>query len=518
MKNEPLVLTFDIGTQSLRAIIFDKNGREVCFSKHKYETPYYSKNNFWAEQDPDFYFKKLGEVSRDLFNKFEGSKDNIVSVGITCIRDTCLCLDKELKPLRPIILWVDGRLTENECEINFLPNIALNLVGMKEVVKKQFRISKCNWIMENEKEIWEKTDKFVMLPTYINYLMTGKLIDSTANQIGHIPFDHKSRSWMKQSNLTRFTFNIPSDKLCNLVEPGEVIGKITKEVSAFTGIPEGIDLIATGSDKSCETLGLSVLDDNCAALSYGTTATIQFCTKKYVSPHSFFPGYVSVVPNYYNPEYQIFRGFWMLKWFRENFAKEETEEAKKLGVTPEKLLDNKLNDVPAGCDGLILLPFWSPGVENPFTKGAMVGFTDVVGKIHFYKAIIEGICLTLYNAMKRMEKRAKNDIKYIYLGGGGACSPIVAQLTADIFGLPVRRIHSSEPCSLGAAISCFVSSGIFSNYFDASKAMVHVKDEFSPDKNKEQIYRELYQNVYCGLEKKLNPVFKRIHTFSRSKK
>lgn len=107
--------------------------------------------------------------------------------------------------------------------------------------------------MQQEPEIWEKTAKFVMLPTYLNYKLTGVLADTPANMIGHIPFDSKKRCWMTEKKLTRCLCDVPPEKLCPLIASGDTVGEITEEFSALTGVPAGLPLIATGSDKGCET-------------------------------------------------------------------------------------------------------------------------------------------------------------------------------------------------------------------------------------------------------------------------
>src|SRR5690606_4807826 len=106
-----------------------------------------------------------------------------------------------------------------------------------------------NWIKEYEPEIWQKTKKYLMFSGYINYLLTGNMVDSIANMIGHIPFDYKKKEWMSPKSLTYFAFVIEREKLCDLVEPGTIIGNITKEASKETGIPEGLPVVAAGSDK-----------------------------------------------------------------------------------------------------------------------------------------------------------------------------------------------------------------------------------------------------------------------------
>ena len=257
---QSLVLTFDVGTQSARCLLVNESGDFEDKEQQKYKVPYLSKQPGWAEQTPDFYFNIIAEMSKKVIERNADKLDRITAVCLTCIRDTVLCLDKDKRPLRDIILWLDEREADEDGQIPAAKRALFSLVGMGESVDMIYRASTGNWIMQNEPEIWAKTDKYVMLPSYLNYLLTGELKDSVANMIGHVPFDYKNRRWMKPGALTRCVCNVPSEKLCELVPSGEVIGKITKDASEKTGIPMGLPLIATGSDKGCETIGMSVVN------------------------------------------------------------------------------------------------------------------------------------------------------------------------------------------------------------------------------------------------------------------
>lgn len=155
---------------------------------------------------------------------------------------------------------------------------------MAPATENIYRASPCNWIAQRQPDIWDKTAQYVMLPTYLNYKMTGVLADSAANMIGHMPFDYKNRRWQGRSALTRCIYSIPQEMLCRLVPSGHTIGHTTAAFAADSGVPEGLPLIATGSDKGCETLGLSVTRPAKAAISLGTTATVQLALDRYVEP------------------------------------------------------------------------------------------------------------------------------------------------------------------------------------------------------------------------------------------
>lgn len=512
--SKQLVLTFDIGTQSMRGLILDKNGNILDYEQIKYEKPYFSKMPGWAEQTPNFYFDVLCEIGRRLSTRCKELIDQVMAVTMTTVRDTVMCLDKDNRPLRDIIIWLDKREAENTQPLPKAKMLAFNLVGMKDTVLMQQRQSVCNWIMDKEPEIWEKTAKFVMLPTYLNYKLTGELKDSAANQIGHVPFDYKKRSWMTENGLTRCLYDVPMEKLCDLVKSGDTIGYITEEMNKLSGIPAGLPLIATGSDKACETLGLSVTTKNKAALSFGTTATIQFTTPDYFEPLPFAPSYPAVPNHLYNAEVQIYRGYWMLSWFKNEFAAKEVEEAKREGVSAESLLNKYLKDIPAGSDGLLLQPYWSPGVVTPNARGAIIGFSDVHTRVHIYRAIIEGIGYGLMDGLYSMEKRSKQKIEELYVGGGGSQSDEICQITADMFGLPVKRIQTHEACGLGSSMVAFIAMGVYNNYDEAISNMVRVKDTFLPNMEEHITYKKLYEEVYCQIYNKLEPLYRKIKTIT----
>ncbi len=506
---EPLVLTFDVGTQSARAMLISPRGTVVAISQKKFQIPYYSDYPDWAEQDADYYWEKICEASLELKESSLELWDRIAAVTITTIRDTCVCIDKDAKPLRRAILWLDKRKTKVTKPIPYKKQAIFKTIKMDKAVDMQRESSACNWIMKNQPELWEKTDKFLMLSGYLTYCLCGKIVDSCANMIGHIPFDHKRRDWMKPQSLTRCIFDIEPEKLCRLVEPEELLGTITREASMASGIKENLPLIASGSDKGCETLGLSCITPEKAAISFGTTATIQFTTNRYIEPQRFIPPYLSIIKGRYSPEIQIFRGYWLVSWFKKEFAAKEVAEAIQKGIPPEELLNARLREIPPGCDGLILQPYFTPGITMPVASGSIIGFSDIHTRIHIYRAIIEGLNFALIDGLRLMEKRSGEKIKEIYLAGGGSQSDEICQITADMFGLPVHRIQTHEVSGLGSAMVAFISLGIFNNYEEAIKEMVQIVDTFEPNMETHRIYDVIYFEVFRNIYSHLLPLYKK---------
>ena len=243
---EPLFLTMDFGTQSVRVGLFNKKGEEVAMEKEKYNPPYFSTLPNYAEQNPDVYFESFAKAAKRLKEKHGEDFSRVVGAGLSCFRDSSVLLDKNRKVVRPVILWLDQRMADCRKPLPLLSRIAFKIVGMKNTVIFNRKRSMANWIKENEPENWAKVDKFIAISTYITYLLTGNLVDCASNYGGHYPINFKKRQWYKNpmKHLKGQIFGIEKRMLCDLVKEGSVLGTISKEASEKTGLPEGLKLYA----------------------------------------------------------------------------------------------------------------------------------------------------------------------------------------------------------------------------------------------------------------------------------
>ncbi len=505
------ILVIDNGTQSVRALIFDLRGQLIAKSRVPIQ-PYYSVKPGWAEQDPDLFWKSVCRACQGLWQMDGVIKDAIMGVGLTTQRSTVINLDKNQEPLRPAIVWLDQRRTEGLKPVGGLWGLLFKISGMSETVRYLQAEAEANWIKTHQPEIWEKTDKYVFLSGFLTYKLIGKVIDSIGCQVGYMPFDYKNQDWAKPSDWKWDAVMVTPEMLPDLVPPTGLLGTITKEAAELTGIPEGLPLIATAADKATEVIGAGCLEPNIGCLSYGTTATINTTHQKYIEVIPLIPPYPSAVPGAYSLEVQIYRGFWMVSWFKEEFGHVERREAERLNVEAEVLFDKLLHEVPPGSEGLVLQPYWSPGLKipGPEAKGAVIGFGDGHQRAHFYRAIIEGLGFALREAADRTEKRSRVPITSLRVAGGGSQSPGVMQITADIFGLPVSRPHTYEASGLGAAIDVAVGLGLHPDFETAVKEMTHLGDTFEPHPERHALYSELFERVYKRMYQKLKPLYKEI--------
>ena len=509
-KSEELILSIDAGTQSIRAALVDAGGNIIHIVKTPIQ-PYFSDHPGWAEQHPDYFWEILCKTTGKLLLEKENFTKNVAAVTITTQRATMISLDKDGNALRPAIIWLDQRKADSSKILPRALRPVCKAVNLLDTIEGAIQDCEANWISQNQPDIWEKTYKFLHLSGFFTYKLTGDFIDSVGNNIGYLPFNNKTYQWAGKFDLKWWLFKINQEKLPVLVNPSEIMGQITKKASQETGIPSGLPVFAAGSDKGCEILGSGCLTPETGCLSFGTIATFDVATPKYVELRPMIPPFPASVPNTYYTEVSIFRGFWMVSWFKEEFGLQECMLAEKSNDVPEKFFDALIQNVPAGSRGLMLQPYWTPGVSlDSYAKGSVIGFGDVHNRAYFYRALLEGLVYALREGWELTQRKTKVPITRLKVSGGGSQSEVAMQITADIFGMTAERPHTFETSALGAAIDAAVGLKLYPDFPSAVKAMTRTGKVFEPSGDNHRLYDDLYKRVYLKMYGRLKPLFKEI--------
>jgi sugar (pentulose or hexulose) kinase len=502
------ILAIDVGTQHVRALVFDLEGglrARVCLPIEAYVPG----PPGCCEQDPELYWRSIGEACRQLWAIPEARRDALAGVALTTQRGTVVVTDDAGAPLRPAMVWLD------QCRVEGLPPIggwwglAIRLAGASETVASVTAEAEANVIAHREPETFAKIRHYLLLSGFLVHRLTGRFADSVAAQVGYLPFDYKAMTWAKPGHWKWQSVPLRPEWLPDLVPPGQPLGVISSAAAEATGIPAGLPLIAAAGDKACEVLGSGSLEPHVGSISLGTTATINTTHRRYTEVIRIVPPYPAAVPGAYSLEVQVFRGFWMIEWFKREFGAQEVARAAALGLEPESLFEELLAATPPGNLGLVLQPFWSPGIRvpGPEAKGAIVGWGDVHTRAHLYRAIVEGIAYALRDGAERTVKRTKIPIRELRVSGGGSRSVGAVQLLADVFGLPASRPHTHETSGLGAAIDAAVGLGLHPSFEAAVVAMTRIAETRDPDPATHALYDDLYRSVYLRLYERLRPLY-----------
>jgi sugar (pentulose or hexulose) kinase len=508
------LLAIDVGTQSVRALLFDPQGTMVA--KARVPIEYVARFPGWAENDPETYWSAVGAACRSLIADPAVRVDAIAGLSLTTQGGTVVVVDSDGRPLRPAIIWLDRRRTEGLPRIGGLYGLAFRLLGLADTVATLQAEAEANWLMTHEPAVWAQTAKFLLLSGFLTHRLVGRYVDADASQVGYVPFDFRRRRWAGARDWVWKVVPIERGMLPELVPTAGQLGQLTAAAAEHLGLRPGLPVIAAGADKACEALGSGCLASNVAALSFGTMATITTTHRRYVEPEPLIPPFPAAVPGRYSLQIQVYRGFWLVEWFRREFGAVEEAAARERGIDPLHVLDELLEHTAPGAMGLLLQPTFSPGVRipGPEAKGAAIGFGDAHTRAHMYRAVVEGLLFALREGLERTEKRSRVPITALRVAGGGASSDRIVQIAADVFGLPVGRPHTFETSGLGAAIDAAVGLGIHPTFEAAVAEMTRLVETRDPDPAAANLYDALYRRVYRRMYERLRSLYEEIRAIT----
>ena len=426
--------------------------------------PYVSPRPGWAEQDPELYWRTLGDaccrvladpaVRRDSIAGWRSPPSAARSSSRTrparrCARPSSGSTSDGPRAWRPSAArWVSPSAPS----------------GLRDTVAGFAADCEANWLRANEPDTWRAIRHYLGLSGFLLHRLTGRFVDSTAAQVGYLPFDYKRFRWAADGDWKWQVAPLERDWLPTLEPPTARLGDLTAAAAAATGLPAGLPVIAAAADKACEVLGSGALTPEVGSLSYGTTATVNTTSTRYIEPIRMIPPYPAAMPGRVDPrDPGVPRA---TGWSSGSSASSVTarwRRRRRRGIEPEVLFDDLVRAVPAGSMGLAppaVLVTRACAIPGREAKGAIIGFGDVHTRAHLYRAILEGLAYALRDGAERTAGRTGVPLTSLRIAGGGSQSPAAVQLTADIFGLPVAKVHTHETSGLGAAIDAAVGLGL----------------------------------------------------------
>ena len=510
--NERL-LAIDLGTQSVRALLFTPTGELVGRVQQPF-TDYRREHPGWMTHDAEAFWQAAAACCKRLWAEHDPGA--VAGVAVTTQRGTIVPVDAQGRCLASAIIWPDQRRATRVPPVAWPWRAAFTAIGLAGTLRALQQDAEVNWWAEHEPQLHARAERYLLMSGLLNQRLTGRMADSVGAQVAYLPFDGRAQAWARAGSWQWQALAVQPRQLAELVPVGTQLGSVTTEAALATGLREGTPVLAAAADKACEVLGAGALAPHVGALSYGTTATINITSARYLEAVRLIPPYPAAVPGHYSVEVQVTRGFWLVSWFKEQFGQPEREVAQALGIAPEALFDEWVAQVPPGAMGLTLLPTWSPGIRvpGPEAKGALIGFGEVHTRAHLYRAILEGLAYALREGRERIERASGTRLRELRASGGGAQSDAVLQLTADVFRLPVARPHTHETAGLGAAMAAAVGLGLHADTSAAVAQMTRVARWFEPRPDAADLYDQLYAQVYRPLYPRLRPLFQRIRAIT----
>lgn len=494
------ILGIDCGTQSTKVVVFDFEGKVVTSVKEN--IPLTRLRSDWAEQDAEDWWNSLCSALKSLVARLDPKQ--IVGLALAYQRETFVPVDSKFTPLRPAFLWMDQRASQEAKEIRSkISDKTFSRITGK-FLNPTPSIMKIRWIKNNEPHIWRKIAKIFTVGAFINYKLTGRLIDSAAGTDTTGLFDIRTGKW---SDELLSISDLTSSQLFDVKPSGSEVGPITKTASQLTGLCEGTPVFLAGGDGQVFAVGVGAIKQSEMAVGIGTSGTCDIHGTK-IDLESGSRALASCIEGYYIHESVLMSAANTVSWFVKNFNNMDQERQNE---SAEKALDQVINYIPPCSNGLLTIPYLRGCMmpyNDPNTRGATLGWSDIHTNLHFYKSILEGIAFEIRLIIHNYEKNSGIDIASIKIGGGGAASTTWSQMIADIVGETVHISDTTENTALGAAIMAAYGLKIYENVHQAVQKMCRTKNSFIPDEARSSRYNrffhEIYKGVYPAIRKYLN--------------
>ncbi len=498
------LLAIDAGTTSVKAGLFAPDGRCLGVSRQEYqlETPSAER----AQLDPEIYWQACLKTVRAALEQSGQQPGQVKALAVSSQGETTITLDRAGQAIYPAMVWLDNRATEQAAFLasRFAAEVYPR-TGIPEIVAT-WPACKILWLRQNEPEIFARAARFVLVQDYLIYRLTGRIVTDGSISCTTLNYDIQKNTWW---NAIQDVIGIRAEQLPEIVPPGSRVGALSSSAAQALGLTTDTFVITGGMDQAVGAIGAGNFRPGIVSESTGAALAIQATISDPLIDKS------QVVPVYYHsaPGQYLFvpvcpTAGMAFKWLRDAFFQDEIKQAGQVGMDTYDRLTNLAGAIPAGSDGLVMLPHLM-GAFSPETnlaaRGSFTGFTLSHTRGHFVRALLEGVAFMLRQNLEFIE-RTGMEIKEIRSTGGGARSRLWNQIKADVCNLPVVTLANEETGLLGDAILAGVSSGVFQSIEEGCQAMVAVKESFLPGKDA-GAYSGSYK-LYCELDRQLSGYYR----------
>ena len=432
-----LVIAVDCSTTAAKAVIHDETGRVVAQAARPLRT--LQPRPSWHEQDADqWWVATQGAVAEAVADLADPGR--VHALCLTHQRESFVCLDGAGRPLRPAILWLDGRAHEQIAELGS-PRVH-ELSGKPPDTTPA--IYKLAWLTRHEPAVLRDAVHLGDVQAYLSWRLTGRWATShgSADTLGL--FDLQRMKWSPE--LLDLA-GVRLDQLPDLVPAGDLLGTVSGEVARSLGLPGQVPLVAGIGDGQAAGLGVGATAPGIAYLNLGTSMVLGVQSQEYLWDPA-FRTLAGIFPGTYTLETVLNAAAYVATWCREQFGEAGTESI--VGRDMEAAAAR----LPVGAEGLLTLPYWNAAQTpywDPLARGATMGWHGRHTRAHLYRSILEGVGFELRLHLERLEEVTGQRVQSIRAVGGGARSPLWIRIITDITQRPVRVCADPEVSAAGAA-------------------------------------------------------------------
>jgi len=490
------LLAHDLGTSGNKATLYDVSGNLVKSTIGSYNTYYPFEGA--VEHNPDEWWKAVCDSTKQLLEISKVDRKDIACVSFSGIMLGTLIVDKDGVPIRNMLIWADTRSSKQEKEM--LEKIDLR-TGYKITGHRpsaSYSAAKLLWIKENEPDNYKKAHKMIHCKDYIVFKLTGHIVSDYSDASSTNLLDLTKKQWSDE--LVR-AWDIRPELLPQLHASTDVIGGVTSEAAALTGLVAGTPVVLGGGDGSCAAVGAGVVHPGNTYNVIGTSSWVSMAAEApYFDDKMRTFTWVHLDKDLYTPCGTMQAAGYSYSWYKDVLCEGLSIRAKQQGKSVYDLLEEELLASGCGANGMIYLPYLL-GERSPLwdhkARGAFIGMGANTSHHDFTRAVIEGVTCNLKTILDILSNAGTIDA--VTLIGGGAKSAAWLQIIADIFGKQVNAPkYLEEATSMGAAICGGIGVGIYKN-FDVINDFNRIESIYVP--NVDERVKEKYARTYEAFTK-----------------
>ena len=492
-----MLLGIDIGTSSAKSVILDEdNGAVVAVGQQAYD--FDAPQPGWAEQAPEMWWNAAKETIRAALRASRIAPDAIRGLSFSGQMHGPVFLNRDGGSLRPAIIWADQRSAPEARHIYDIMGVDGLCRAVGNPVDSGFMAATLLWLSRHEPALFRRIHTLLLPKDYVKFRLTGRRVTDPSDAGGTSLFDVRRLKWSEEM-LERL--ELPLNILPEVRPSHEIIGTVTAQAAAETGLRAGTPVVNGGNDQTMGALACGAIRPGAALLMIGTGGTLFTTTDAAaVDPQLRLHVYPHCMPDKWHLLGAILAGGLPMKWFKNLMPA-------GAALTYEQMSADAAAIAP-GADGLIFLPYLA-GERTPHmnraAKGVFFGLSVEHGRAHLIRAIMEGVVFAMRDCLELFKELGVRPAR-ILAGGGGARSRVWRQMQADILGLPVVTAQTPEMSATGAAMLAGIGAGAFASFDEACQRVAVLGEELSPLAAHVRQY-DAYYACYRSLYPALRPHF-----------
>lgn len=495
------LLGIDIRTSACKVALFTEDGKAIAQATRSY--PVFHPQEGWVEQNPDDWWQAVCGAIKELLSQSKIQPEKITGIGVDGQSWSAIPLSKEGTLLRNTPIWMDTRAQGICAELKQTIGEETLFAISGNPIQPSYSLPKILWYRDNLPELYKKTDKILQSNSYIVYQLTGAITQDLSQGYGYQCFDMRKGTW--DSALCK-EINLRESLLPEIAACHEVVGRVTKDAAQQSGLSVGIPVVAGGLDSACGTLGVGVIANGETQEQGGQAGGMSICTDEYCADKRLILSSHVTSKNWLLQGGTV-GGGGVLKWFEEQFGQEERALSEKKGTTSFEEMTLLAEDIQAGSDGMVFLPYMagerSP-IWNPKAKGVYYGLDYSKTKGYMIRASMEGVAYSLKHNLDVAEEVGAK-VNRMRATGGSANSKLWTQIKSDVTNKPIDVLNTDTATTLGAAMLAGVGVGVYQDFENAVAKTVRIKRSYSPTSNHSEVYQKNYE-VYLKLYEQLKKI------------